>query len=190
MPYIEDKIFETVDFAASGIEVAEYDNCTFKNCNFSKLNLWEVKFSECEFINCDWSLANLNKTAIRDVVFKDCKMLGLKFEDCTPFGLAMRFEGCVLNHSSFYQVQLPKTHFKNTQLHDVDFAESNFSQAVFDNCDLKNAVFEATNIEKADFRTATNYIINPEKNKIKKARFSYRGLSGLLTRYDLDIEFK
>lgn len=189
MAYIEDKIFESVDFSSVMLDVAEYDNCTFKNCNFSEVNLWEVKFSECTFLNCNLSMANLNKTAIRDVVFKDCKMLGLKFEDCNKFGLAMCFEGCLLNHSSFYQVKMPKTVFKSTQLQDVDFTESDFSQAIFEDCDLKNAIFDTTNLEKADFRKAINYAINPDANKIRKARFSYLGLAGLLGKYNIDIDF-
>ncbi|OQA01530.1 MAG: hypothetical protein BWY70_00347 [Bacteroidetes bacterium ADurb.Bin408] len=45
-----------------------------------------------------------------------------------------------------------------------------------------------TNLEKADLRTAFNYIIDPELNHIKKARFSLRGISGLLAKYNIDIE--
>jgi hypothetical protein len=59
---------------------------------------------------------------------------------------------------------------------------------VFDNCDLLQAIFDLSIIEKADFRTAYNYSINPEKNRIKKAKFSVLGLSGLLEHYDIEIE--
>jgi len=43
-------------------------------------------------------------------------------------------------------------------------------------------------LEKADFREATNYFIDPEKNRIKKAKFSLNGLPGLLIPYDIIIE--
>jgi hypothetical protein len=43
-------------------------------------------------------------------------------------------------------------------------------------------------LEKADFRTAFNYSINPETNRIKKAKFSKEGLNGLLDKYDIEIE--
>jgi uncharacterized protein YjbI with pentapeptide repeats len=59
---------------------------------------------------------------------------------------------------------------------------------MFDNCDLTGAVFDHTNIEKADFRTSYNYTIDPEINRIKKAKFSILGVSGLLDKYDIDIE--
>jgi len=62
------------------------------------------------------------------------------------------------------------------------------TNAVFDNCNLSQAIFENTILEKTDFRTSYNYSIDPEINRIKKAMFSIAGLSGLLNKYDIDIE--
>ena len=59
---------------------------------------------------------------------------------------------------------------------------------VFNNCDLTKATFENTIIEKADFRTSFNYSINPEINRIKKAKFSLSGIAGLLDKYDIEID--
>jgi hypothetical protein len=44
------------------------------------------------------------------------------------------------------------------------------------------------NLKKADLRTAYNYHIDPESNKLKKAKFSLQGLPGLLDKYGIDIE--
>jgi hypothetical protein len=49
-------------------------------------------------------------------------------------------------------------------------------------------MFEETNLEKTDLRTAYNYTIDPDKNKLKKAAFSLNGLPGLLSKYDIVIE--
>lgn len=49
------------------------------------------------------------------------------------------------------------------------------------------AVFENTNLEKADFTTSYNYDIDPEKNRMKKAKFLQNGLHGLLLKYDLVV---
>jgi len=35
-------------------------------------------------------------------------MLGLRFDMCNAFGLSFSFEGCQLNHSSFYKTQLKR----------------------------------------------------------------------------------
>ena len=137
---------------------------------------------------CNLSLANLTKVLFNDVQFRDCKMLGLRFDTCNNFGLSFNFEQCILNHSSFYQAKLKKTTFQNTQLQEVDFTECDLKNVVFDNCDLARALFENTTLEKADFRTAFNYAIDPENNRIKKAKFSLVGVSGLLHKYDIQIE--
>jgi uncharacterized protein YjbI with pentapeptide repeats len=73
-------------------------------------------------------------------------------------------------------------------LQEADFSECELNSAIFDNCDLFNATFDQTNLEKADFRTAMNFRIDPERNKLKKARFSKSHLSGLLEKYDILIE--
>jgi uncharacterized protein YjbI with pentapeptide repeats len=115
-------------------------------------------------------------------------MLGLHFQDCNPFLLSFVFENCTLNLSSFYKLKLKKTSFKNSGLQEVDFSETDLSGSAFENCDLAKATFDQTNLEKADFRTSYNYSIDPELNRIKKAKFSLSGIIGLLNRYDIDVD--
>jgi uncharacterized protein YjbI with pentapeptide repeats len=83
---------------------------------------------------------------------------------------------------------MKKTVFAKCKLHEADFTETDLSLAVFAECDLTRAIFENTNLEKTDLRTAFNFSIDPSRNKVKKAKFSASGLSGLLGRFDLDIE--
>jgi len=73
-------------------------------------------------------------------------------------------------------------------MHETDFTGADFAGAIFENCDLKRAVFAATILEKADFTSSYNYSIDPNDNRIKKARFSYPGVIGLLDKYDIVIE--
>jgi uncharacterized protein YjbI with pentapeptide repeats len=115
-------------------------------------------------------------------------MLGMHFDHCNKFGLEFSFENCKLNHSSFYQTKIKKTAFKNSELKEVDFTDCDISVSVFNNCDLLNAKFENAILEKADLRTAYNYSIDPNANRIKKAKFSLNGIPGLLNGYDIEIE--
>jgi len=125
---------------------------------------------------------------LREVRFKDCKLLGLNFNDCNTFLMDVFFENCQLSLVSFYKLPLKDTVFKNCNLQEADFTEADLSAAVFENCDLERSVFENTVLEKTDFRTAFNYNIDPSANRIQKAKFSTNGLQGLLTKYNLDIE--
>jgi uncharacterized protein YjbI with pentapeptide repeats len=155
---------------------------------FSGVDLTKVVFIECTFDGCDLSMTTLNNTSLREIKFKNCKMLGLHFEECNPFLFEVSFSNCQLNLSSFYQRRLKQTVFSNCQLQEVDFAEADLTAAKFDNCDLTYAVFSNTILEKADFTTSHSYILDPETNYLTGARFSLDGLPGLLTKYAIEIE--
>jgi len=115
-------------------------------------------------------------------------MSGLRFDTCNEFGLSFSFENCLLNHSTFYKVKIKKTNFKNTQLIETDFTECDLTGSLFDNCDLDRAIFANSILEKVDFSTSYNFSINPEINRIKKAKFSLATISGLLDKYDIEID--
>ena len=90
--------------------------------------------------------------------------------------------------SSFNKTKLKNTVFENSQLHETDFTECVLTNSVFDNCDLTRATFGNSNLEKVDFKTAYNFTVDPEFNRIKKAKFSIENISGLLRKYDIIIE--
>lgn len=186
--YIEDVRFEQVDFTANPLELGEYEQCVFANCNFLQADLSGIIFIACEFKDCDLSNAQLAETSFREVKFKACKLLGLHFEDVSDFLFEVGFEHCTLSFSSFYQSKLKKTVFKNSILQEVDFTGADLAGATFAECDLAKTVFMNTNLEQADFRSATNFSIDPEANRIKKARFSMTGLIGLLHKYEINYE--
>lgn len=186
--YFEDKTIGEKDFTGKPPEHGEYEGCRFVGCNFSEVDLSEFIFSDCVFTGCNLSVVKLEKTAIRNCKFNECKILGVNFENCNPFGLAFSFESCNLGSASFFGRKIKGTRFRNTNLEDVDFTGCDISWAVFENCNFKGATFDNTNIEKADFRTASYYSIDPEKNKIKKAKFAMPWVLGLLNEYNIEIE--
>jgi uncharacterized protein YjbI with pentapeptide repeats len=116
-------------------------------------------------------------------------MLGLRFDTCNEFGLSFSFDGCQLNLSSFFKTKIKKTVFKNSQLQETDFSQADLTSAMFDNCNLERATFDQTILEKSDLRTSYNYSLDPEINRIKKAKFSILGIAGLLDKYDIEIEY-
>jgi len=186
--YFEDKKFEKLNFIEKTLPFGVYENCIFFNCDFSNADLSNFSFAECKFSGCNISMAKLTKVTLNDVVFNSCKLLGLHFEDCNKMPFIISFENCTLNFSSFYKQKLKKIVFKNSEIREADFTDADLSAAIFDHCDLTKTKFENTILEKADFRTSFNYSINPELNKIKKAKFSMPGIIGLLDKYDIEIE--
>jgi fluoroquinolone resistance protein len=186
--FIDGELFERVDFREKHLKKGVYEDCTFKECDFSDTDLAGIHFMECNFFSCNLSMVKLKNVIFRDVHFRECKLLGLRFDDCSEIGFSVDFESCILNHSSFFKTSLKKNVFRKDQFLEVDFTECDLSNSTFDSCDLKGALFENSNCENADFRTALNYSINPEINRIKKAKFSLQGIRGLLDRYHIEIE--
>jgi uncharacterized protein YjbI with pentapeptide repeats len=115
-------------------------------------------------------------------------MVGILFDTCNEYGLTVGFDHCILDNSSFYGTKLKSIQFQHSSLKEVDFANTDLSSSIFSHCDFLNAVFENTNLEKADLSSSFNYVIDIEKNRLKKSKHSREGVLGLLNKFDLKIE--
>lgn len=186
--WIEDQVFAAINYSGQQLTQTEFDGCTFLNCDFSAANWNESDLVNCRFENCNFALAKFSGTGMKEVQFLGCKLIGINFDNCSDFLFSVGFQKCTLDYSSFTEKKMKKSKFADCSMKEVDFSGADLSQAVFDNCDLSGAVFQQTNLEKADFRTAMNYGLDPELNKMKKARFSYSGIAGLLGKYNIDLE--
>jgi fluoroquinolone resistance protein len=187
-PDFLNKSYDRIDFTEKPLTKGDYEDCRFISCDLSNADFSEMKFIDCKFVGCNLSLVKLSKTVFRDIQFVNCKMLGLAFYNCSEFGLSFHFDHCNLGHSSFYKTKTKKTVFRNSQLEEVDFTDCDLSNSSFENCNLAKARFENTVLEKVDFRTSYNYSIDPAINRIKKAKFSLSQVTGLLDKYDIEID--
>lgn len=188
MNITENTNFEKQNYSQIALAKGEYDNCKFVNCVFLDSDLSNVNFTECEFQDCDLSNVNLRHTVLNDVSFSNCKLLGLQFNHCSDFLFSISFKECNLSLASFYQVKAKGTKFSICGLQHVDFTEADLTSSLFNDCDFKAAIFERTMLEKSDFRSSYNYVINPETNKIKKAKFSMPEVLGLLRKYNIEVK--
>jgi uncharacterized protein YjbI with pentapeptide repeats len=187
-PFTERRCYEKILFGKENPLQGIYEECRFSRCLMNGTDLSAVTFSNCLFDGCDLSLARVRDTSFREVRFSDCKLLGVQFSECRAFLLELAFERCVLKLSMFNRLQLKNTVFTHCDLREADFSEADLTGAVFSKCDLSGTIFEHTNLEKTDFRSAFNFSINPESNRLRKARFTLPGVSGLLDRYGIEIE--
>jgi fluoroquinolone resistance protein len=181
------KIFSNVHYVEKILRDREFIKCEFHGCDFTKSDLRENDFVDCVFLNCNFSMALLEGTGLGDVVFVGCKLLGVDFTRCNKFMFSFSFEDCHLDYSTFYGTKLRKTRFKKCVLKETDFTAADLTGAIFDQCDLQGTIFSNSNLEKTDFRTAKNFSIDLDANKVKDAKFSSENVVGLLDKYKLDI---
>jgi uncharacterized protein YjbI with pentapeptide repeats len=181
------KTFEKLVLIDKRVNYREFEDCTFKNCDFSSSDFTNNTFMDCVFIDCNLSMVNLTGSSLKTVQFTNCKLMGIHFHSCTDFLFDVNFQECVLDYSSFANKKMIKTNFVNCSLKEVSFVGANLANSVFDACNLENAIFNDTQLKEVNFLTAYNYIIDPEFNPMKKAKFSTEGIPGLLDKYDIKI---
>ena len=186
--YIQDKKINRTDLVDHALEKAEYENCTFINLELSSSDLSGCIFTDCVFEGCNLSLCKLKNTSFKTVQFNHCKLLGLRWDDGNAFLFSVGFDHCILDMGTFYGMKLKKTKFVSCSMMETDFTEADMGQTLLDDCDLSKAVFDQTNLQGADLKTSRQYIIDPENNNIKKASFSWPAVTGLLVKYDIDVQ--
>lgn len=82
-----------------------------------------------------------------------------------------------MNEAMFENCRLSECYFNNTKLKKAKFPGSNLCLSRFHGCDLT----------EADFSTASEYFIDPLTNQIKKAKFSFPEVKGLLKGLEIDL---
>lgn len=112
----------------------------------------------------------------------------MPFYESNAFLFSVNFKQCNLDLSTFTNLKLIGTTFKKCSLQKVDFTNADLSKTNFNDCNLKDAVFENTILEASDFSTAYNFNLNPDKNKMKGAKFSRATIDGLLLEHQIIIE--
>jgi fluoroquinolone resistance protein len=175
-----------INFTLQVTEREDYENCEFVNCIFSDIS--QLNFIECTFRSCNLSNCKINNCKLQDVTFVDCKLLGINFFQAKDFAFALTCERCNLDYASFDSKKLNKSRFENCKMHSVNFTMTDLSKAELVNCDLYEAIFNNTNLNGVDLTTITNFSIDPELNKLKKAKFQAQDLEKLLYKYDLIIQ--
>ncbi|HAL81828.1 MAG TPA: hypothetical protein DCO83_05995 [Mucilaginibacter sp.] len=133
-------------------------------------------------------LIHLSDTGLQDIQFKDCKLSGADFSKSCDFLFEVNFTNCILDNAIFYKKKNKGAKFTDCSMVETDFTWADLSDVQFNNCNLNRAFFNRTILKNADFRTAYNFIIDPDINTLKKAKFSVHGLPGLLAKYDIRIE--
>jgi uncharacterized protein YjbI with pentapeptide repeats len=133
-------------------------------------------------------MAKLENTVLTRTKFINCKLLGIDFSVCSSFAFSVSFEDCIMDYTHFHRNNLKKSSFINCTIKEAGFFDLDLSKADFSNSNLRDTVFERGNLSGADFTSATNFIVNPLESNVKKAKFSYPGILGLLQNFDIIIE--
>ena len=182
-----DEIFEDVDAKGEKLNGRRFENCSFKNCSFSDASFRDVTLIECKFDGCDLSNTQFTGARMRDSTFQDSKLIGINWASASALS-GVSFQKCILNLSVFQSLDLRKCAIVDCAAREADFSETNLSEANLRGTDFSGARFSNTKLEKADLRNAVNYAIDPNENRIKKAKFSLPEAMSLLQGLGIEVE--
>ncbi|SMB94158.1 pentapeptide repeat protein [Hymenobacter roseosalivarius DSM 11622] len=185
--FLAENVFERWT-AAEIAPQQEMEQYRFVAGNFSGADLTNKRFIDCRFEQCNLSLVTLAGAGLQNVEFSECKLSGVQFSACRELGFEVGFAHCQLPYASFHGKRLRGTRFAHCVLTEADFSYADMTEAVFQECTLTGAIFEQTQLVGADFTTASGFLIDPEINAVKKARFSLEGLPGLLSKHEIVVE--
>ena len=183
--YYTHQQFEKSSFPIKGNRETQFDSCTFKNCDFTEVNFAGCDFSNTTFEDCNLSMVKFGYIGLDKVHFVGCKMVGADFTTVKDFLFNPRFSSCILDYAAFMKKKNRKGRFENCSLKGADFSEADLTDSLFEQCDLSSAVFMNSTLNGVNFITSFNFTIDPDRNALRKAKFSTNGLSGLLTKYGI-----
>lgn len=174
-------------FSNTSIDRATYDNCIFIDCDFSIVELNDYNFVESRFVRCNFTNTNIANTGMKDVVFEECKMLGLDFQHASPFLLKLDCQNCMMHYANFTSMSLKLSTFIDCDLTEADFTSADLSGINLSNCNMGRAIFDNSILEKTNFKGSINISFHPAHNKIKGALIPRAELGGLVTVFGIKI---
>jgi uncharacterized protein YjbI with pentapeptide repeats len=177
-----------LDAAALAAEPVDHEAICFRDCDFRGADFGTRRFVDCVFEDTNLTEVRWRGATLNGVAFKGAKLLGADLAQLRTAFLSLSFEDTRMDYANLGGLGLAKTRFVGCSLVDVGFVNADLSGAVFVRCDLSGAVFRGTNLSGADLRGAEGFVIDPEANKIQKAKVSVHGLAGFLTRYKLEVD--
>jgi len=184
----ENKTFRSEDFSGRSLNNLSFTNCLFERCNFTESSWINAIFCSCLFKNCNISLVDLRGCRIQEVLFEECKIVGAEFLKCnTDFIFSMDAKKTFIQYCNFSELDMKKTSFEGSKIYDGTFINTCLTEVNFSDTDLKGTLFRRCNLNKSNFCGALNYVIDPLSNKIKKAKFSFPEVIGLLKSFDIEI---
>jgi len=182
------KIFDKIIYKDVIVKEKEFTKCKFINCDFTNISFKDCYFEDCVFENCNLTTLKVNYSRFLDVVFKDCKMIGIVWDEASmPFSITC--EDSNISYSSFFGMKLKRMKIHKCIAHDVNFSEADLQLSKFNYTDLQDSIFLNTNLLKANFENAINYNgIDVSSKNIKKAIFSLPEALILLNNFDIILK--
>ena len=156
--------------------------------NYSGNDLAGAELEDVLFETCSFIATNLTDARFSSVAFEGCKLVGVDFRKCRVFpSVDVSFVDCVLDGCNFSDMTLKRQKFVSCDLRRCVFLHADLTDADFSHSDLDESIFHECDLRRSDFSRARNYLVDPNGNKIAKAKFSLPEAVSLLRGFDIEL---
>lgn len=171
----------------SSLKKGLHTETIIKNCRFSESDWRGLRFQSCLFLNCSLEFINMDGTGLMDAQFRECKLTGIDFNKCQSILFDISFDKCRLLSCNFSGLPMTGSVWKHSRFEECFFNESILKKSEFSESSFYKSEFFHCDLSGSDFSEARDYLINPTHNTIKKAKFSYPHVLGLLEAFEINV---
>jgi fluoroquinolone resistance protein len=169
--FFADRTFSDLMLDAADLSGKELQRCTFRRCKLPASVWARSKLEECLFEHCDLTRMAPQELALREVTFKDSKLMGVDWTDLGPLP-NVAFEACDLRYASFVKLKLKATKFLRCTAREANFIDVDLTEADFTGTDLTDSTIRGCTLAKTNFSKATGVLFDPQHNRAKGARIA------------------
>lgn len=185
--YFVDITFADLDLANADLSGREFEGCTFRRCALPESRWARTVIEDSVFEDCDLSRMAPQQLALRGVVFRNTKLVGVNWKGLER-GPDMSFESCDLRYASFVGARLGSVRVTDCELREANFIDLDLTGADFGGSDLSGSTFEGCTLAKADFSRARGVYLNPATNVVKGARVALEAAVLLAESFGMSVE--
>lgn len=149
------------------------------DCDFSGLELVNVRFERCRFINCDFSYGDFYKCKWSACDFSNCRFLNTHWLECGVYdskGNGAVFTGSVWKRCVVELTALDYTNFTGSVWEEVSILESRLTKAFLNSMKIKKPIFKQVIFSGTEFF----------KTKLAGADFSDCAIDGIRVSASMD----
>lgn len=131
----ENIVFQDASTESAYTTQSDFEDCTFKSCNFNAKSFGDCLFAKCTFENCDIGAVKLPNSKFDECRFVNCRLSGVNWSTLRDeLGTKLACESCDLSYSVFSGQNLNFSSFSDCRLN-----QSNFEKVDFRGVSLKAA---------------------------------------------------
>lgn len=165
-----------------------FENCHFEGLTFGEMDWRNTRFENCTFERCNLVGVRWTGARLHGVDFKECTVDRLRWSTLSPQFLNLSLHECQATGGDWSDLDLKGCKLIDSNLSACDFSGADARNVDWSGSKLTEVIFHRSDLREGDFRTAIEWNIDPQENRVRDARFASNNLEGLVGRMGIRLD--